>query len=541
MTVNRWRALLGALLGAAALIAAALAPADPALADAGARHGASWPTWQHDTYGSRSNPDEHQITPATVSGLKLKWAFTYANLPYARTGSQPAIVDGVLYVGAPDAKFYALDAKTGATKWVYDTTPVAGPADASHQNLIRDGAAVSGGRVYFGDSRGYVYALDTKTGKLDWAAKADDHPLAEMTSSPLVSDGKVYIGVSSGEAGAAANPNYPCCTFRGSVVAFDARTGKIDWKYYTLPPAQRTGSWPSGAAQYGPSGVAVWGTPVIDPASGTLYVGTGNDYTGATGASDSLLALDTRTGKPRWTYQLTGADTYTLACSGPDPVGYCPSQGQGTALDEDVSPAPNIFKVHGRTLVGVGQKGGAYTTFDARTGKVIWQTHLSPPPAPGKQDPGDAGIQWGTSYDGKAIYAATWRGNPGKLFALDPADGHVLWSTPAPADGCTTGGAGLTPSLCTPAFTPAVTTTPGLVYEGGYDGKFRIYSSRTGTQLWSFDAVQDFQGVNGLPGRGLGISGNGGAVVANGMVYVQAGYYPYYPSDRGYVLLAFGL
>lgn len=541
MSTNRWTFLLGVLLSCLVLSGATLAdaPPSPAAEAASGTTAADWPSWQHDTHGSRYNPFENRITPGTVGRLKLKWAFTFAKVPYSRDGSQPAVVDGVLYVGAPDAKFYALDARTGATRWVFDLTTVVGPVDDSHTDLVRDGAAVAGGRVYFGDSRGRVYALDARTGRLDWSTVVDDDPSALMTGSPLVQGGRVYVGVSSSEAGWAMNPQYPCCHHRGSVVALDAGTGAVAWRYYTVPPAHRIGTWPSGAPEYGPSGAAVWGSPVIDPATGTLYVGTGNNYTGAEGNVDSLLALDSGTGALRWAYRLTFPDTYTVVCSQPDPGAWCPGKADGTALDEDVSSAPNLFHVHGRTLVGVGQKGGAYTAFDARTGEIVWQDHLSD--VQGEEDPGDAGIQWGTSYDGTRIYAATWRAHPGVLFALDPADGHILWRTPAPADGCTTGGAGLTPELCTPAFTPAVTTTPGLVYEGGYDGKFRIYSADTGTQLWQYDAVRDVQGVNGLPGRGIGISGNGGAVVVDGMVYVLAGYYPYYPSDKGYVLLAFGL
>ena len=133
-------------------------------------------------------------------------------------------------------------------------------------------------------------------------------------------------------------------------------------------------------------------------------------------------------------------------------------------------------------------------------------------------------------------------GDPGILYALDPATGAELWHTPNPADGCTTGGAAQYPDLCTPSFIPAVTTSPGLVYEGSADGKMRVFDSNTGKVLWTYDTVRNFDGVNGLPGFGGAISGGGGAVVADGMVYVQTGYWMApYPSDRGHTLLAFGL
>jgi polyvinyl alcohol dehydrogenase (cytochrome) len=179
-----------------------------------------------------------------------------------------------------------------------------------------------------------------------------------------------------------------------------------------------------------------------------------------------------------------------------------------------------------------------YHVFDARTGDLVWQRELGLPIANG----GDGGIQWGASYDGTHLYVATYLARPGTLFALNPADGDIVWQTPNPANGCAWGGASAYPEMCTLAHTPAVTTSPGLVYLGSMDGKFRVYSSRTGRVLWEYDTVRDFATVNG-PGRGSAVSGNGGAVVADGMVYVHSGYYPFYPSpsDKGFVLLAFGL
>jgi polyvinyl alcohol dehydrogenase (cytochrome) len=496
--------------------------------------------WQGDPQGSRFNPSEDEITPATAGRLKLKWAFTYAKVPGARTGSQPAIVDGVLYVGAPDAKFYALDAETGAQKWVFDLTKIAGPISDTSLDMVRDGAAVVGDKVYFGDGRGYIYALNKYTGEPVWWARPDDNPSTWVTSSPLVYQGRVYVGLSSTEAMLTTDPNYPCCKFRGSLVALDADTGAIAWRYHTVPPATQVGTWPSGAAKYEPSGGGIWSSPAVDPATGTLYFGTGQNYSGEDGDIDSVLALDASTGAVRWKQRMTFPDTYTLACTLPDAGDYCPSRQKGTGLDNDFGASPNVIRAGGRTLVTIGQKGGVFHAFDAATGQILWQARLAEMD-PSSEDPGDVGVQWGSSFDGKRLYAATWRGKPGTLFALDPLTGAILWKTPHPADGCTTGGAAQSPDLCELAFTPAVTTTPGLVYEGSSAGKMYVFSSATGELLWQFDAVRDFQGVNGIPGRGIAISGNGGAVVSRGMLYVQAGYYPYYPSDKGYVLLAFGL
>lgn len=490
-----------------------------------------WPQWQHDPLGSRYNAAEHRITPANVDGLRLKWAFAYPQQA-GTPRSQPAVADGTVYFGGPDGRMYARDARTGAARWSFDLASVGTGA-----TQVQDGPAVARGKVYFGDTRGYLYAVDRRTGRLAWSRRLDTTELALVTSSPIVFGGRVYVGVSSGEN--VLGKNHACCTFRGHVDALDADTGRPVWRYHTVPPARRDGSWPNGLPRYAPSGGGVWSSPAIDPATGTLYVGTGQNYTGSGGHFDSVLALDIATGRPRWTRKMTDVDTWRAECdsASPEDQAYCPNLPDGTALDFDLGAAPNLFTAGGRRLVGIGQKVGVYHVLDARTGRIVWQRQLSTPMPGG----GLSGIQWGTSYDGRRLYVATYMADPGTLFALDPATGHVLWTAPAPADGCTTGGAAAYPDICQRGFTPAVTTTPGIVWEGGMDGKMRAYSASTGRVLWTYDTMRDVQGVNGLPARGGALSGGGGAVVANGLMYVQSGYaFTPYPNDRGSALMVFG-
>lgn len=525
---------LGAMLLAALPNASQAAPVRPAQS-AGAGPG-NWPSWQGDLSGSRfaaSTP----ISPGNVGELAAKWAFAFPQIAGTFPSSQPAVVGNTLYVGSNDAKFYALNATSGATLWSYDLTGVVGSV-ATNPDPVRDGPAVSGGTVYFGDTRGYLYAVNARTGALRWARLLDTvNPDVEETGSPTVYGGLVYIGVSNRENNyQAQNLGYPCCTARGEVVAVNAATGAVVWRHYTVPPAQPAGTWPSGATMYAPSGVSVMTTPVIDRAAGLLFVGTGNNYTGATGEADSVLALNVRTGGVVWSYQAQ-PDTYITLCDNPQyaPT-YCPQEAAGTAHDWDMASG-NLFQVGGRTVLGMGEKSGVYRAFDALTGKLLWSQSLAADPnVPG----GDAGIVWGGSYDGHYLYVATWFGNPGTLYALNPATGAIVWQTPSPADGCSTGGAAGQPG-CALAFTPAVTTAPGLVFEGNADGKLYAFSSATGQLLWQYDTVRQFQGVNGAPGFGESISGIGGAVVANGMVYVESGYYPLFASPEGTVLLAFAL
>ncbi|MEV0679045.1 PQQ-binding-like beta-propeller repeat protein [Actinosynnema sp. NPDC050436] len=511
------------------MVALLIGGAASATGDTAGHRPGDWPGWTGDKSGSRFAATERRIGPWSAGKLQLKWAFAYPKNGFPAK-SQPAVVNGGIYFGSPDGKFHALDAKTGAGRWTFDLATV------SAGSVVIDGPTVARGRVFFGDNGGRLYALDQRTGRLVWSKDTEPHAAGMHTSSPLYHDGRIYVGASSGEN---VNPdrNYPCCTFRGHVDSIDAETGDLVWRYFTTPEPQAVGTWPSGATRYEPSGAGVWSSPVVDERTNTLYVGTGNLYSGTTGDFDTLLALDARTGSAKWKQKVTQADTWRLLCGFPDNEGYCPGQKDGTALDYDIGATPTLFRHDGRTLVGVGQKSGVFHVFDARTGSVQWRRQLSKPMPGG----GLSGIQWGSSSDGKRLYMATNWGNPGTVFALDPGNGDVLWETPNPENGCTTGGAAQFPQVCQRSHTPAVTTSPGLVYEGSVDGKMRIYDSTTGKVRWEYDTIRDFQGVNGLTGRGSAISGNGGAVVADGMLYVQSGYWPSYPSDHGNVLLAFGL
>jgi polyvinyl alcohol dehydrogenase (cytochrome) len=543
-TLRRKKTLLSvAILGLAALVAVpTVTAAAPARAGSARQApGSNWSSWSGNLAGSRYAAGEKAINPATVSSLQYKWAFTFPNIPNVYPGSQPAVVGNTLYVGSTDAKFYALNARTGATKWVFDLTPIAGAVTASNPNPVRDGPAVAAGTVYFGDSRGYVYALDKYTGQLRWATHVGDQPYSKFSGSPVIFDGKVFIGISQPQADLQiANINYPCCTGRGQMVALNADTGAVLWRYYTVPAAQPVGTWPSGATLYAPSGGSVEDAPAIDPASRTLYFGTGQNDTGTDGQTDSLIALNLDTGQLRWFFKAQ-IDTFTTPCLYlPQYAAYCPQAEQGLDHDWDMMSSPNLFRIDGREAVGIGEKSGVYRVFDALTGRLIWADQLSAHP---NANGGGAGIAWGTSYDGKRIYAATWLDGPGILSALDPATGAILWQTSGPSDGCTTGGAASNEADCTMGSGAAVSSSPGLVYEGNTDGKVYVFAADTGDLLWQFDTDQEFTGVNGAVGHGESVSSLAGAVVAGGMLYVQSGYYPLRTSSDtdGTVLLAFGL
>jgi polyvinyl alcohol dehydrogenase (cytochrome) len=514
-----------------------LACATPAIASAG-----DVTSWGGNPQGWRTDSAEHAISPANVKRLRLKWAFAIPGVTGQQ--SEPAVVGSTLYVGATNGIFYALDAQTGKLRWKFDTRTVQAPGATGNQ--LRDGPAVADGIVYFGDKKANVYALSARSGRMLWHTKADAHPYAAMTGAPVIWHGRVLIGVSSIEELAAGVPAYPCCTFRGSLVALDAHTGRLLWRYWTLPSAPvqvgLSASVPP-VPQYAPSGDAVWTSPAIDPRTGIAYIGTGNTYTGDSPLEDAIIAVNAATGKQVWVHQLTNADDWNLSCVYSPGLTNCPRPG----ADFDFGSSPNLFTIGSETVVGEGQKSGVYHVLDARTGKIVWQTMLSR--ASGlSQAAGLQGIEWGTSYDGTHVYVATNVATPGQMFALSPKTGKVVWHTPVPLGICATGGAAhylhLTPIECLPALPSAVSSTPGLVWEGGQDGRLRAYSSSTGRVLWQYDTVRTyFHTSDHVLGHGGSIDG-GGTVVSHGVVYTNSGYthFGIIGSEMaGNMLLAFSL
>ena len=122
-----------------------------------------------------------------------------------------------------------------------------------------EGELITPSVVYFGDTAANVYAVNATTGGSQWVRSVESHPLARITGSPTLHDGRLYVPTSSYEESQGADPQYACCTFRGSVSALDAATGAVIWKTYMLPdePKQR-GKSTAGVPLWGPSGAAIW-------------------------------------------------------------------------------------------------------------------------------------------------------------------------------------------------------------------------------------------------------------------------------------------
>jgi len=181
-------------------------------------------------------------------------------------------VSGVPAAGSAGGGYLnAINETTGSIVWSRKLADYAGEAVGA---VSRTSPAVVDGVIYIGDQTGNVLAIDAKTGNLKWLTNIDPTQpagLALVTQSPLVYGGVVFAGTGSNQEGAAADPSYPCCTHRGSFSALNATTGAILWTFFTEPP--NAGAPPQDA------GGGVWGsTAAIDPSSGTVYIGTGNDY-----------------------------------------------------------------------------------------------------------------------------------------------------------------------------------------------------------------------------------------------------------------------
>jgi polyvinyl alcohol dehydrogenase (cytochrome) len=531
----------GRRLAVGLLLLSALFTASPGLPSAHAQVGAQSgdvANSMYDLRGSRHNAVENTITTQNVGRLRRKWAFAIPGV--IGQSSQPAVVGDTVYFGAENGLFYALNASNGHTRWRFNTLVRSVATLTGPGNPLRDSPAVADGRVYFGDSRGFLYALDARTGGFRWKTRLSRHPATVITSPPIVFEGKVFIGVSSHEEGLAGITTYPCCTFRGSFVALDAQSGRIRWRYYTIEKPRRHGVTNFLTPVFKPSGAPVWSGPAIDPNTHTVFFGTGNNYSGISDRQEAIVALSTDSGELKWFRQMRKSDAWTTQCALVPGVGSCPDPGP----DYDFGAQANLFNVGGRTVVGIGQKSGVYHVLDARTGDVVWRAQVATPSGDPKAL-GHEGIQWGSSYDGNRVYVATSKAKPGTLFALNPTDGSVDWRTPLPTNTCKTGGAkfAVYPGECNAALSAPVSSTPGLVWAGGMDGKLRAYSSATGKQLWSYDTVRPYLGVNGIAGVGGSID-LGGPVIAHGMVYTNSGYTQWaipLTEMPGNVLLAFAL
>jgi polyvinyl alcohol dehydrogenase (cytochrome) len=512
---QRRRASWLALAALATLSFAGVTTAVPASnAAPGGNSASTWTMFGQNVNNTASAP-AMQVNTGNVKNLKPKWTFTTGGDVSARA----AVAGGVVYFPDWSGHLYAVKSSNGTLVWskniLTDYLPgLAGPSTSKVVSRTSPALDTATNTLYIGTQRGaYLLAINASTGALKWATQLDTHPLAVDTASPAVLNGVVYIGTSSLEEGAAVDPSYPCCSFRGSVMAVNATTGQILWKTYTVPP--------------GFNGGAVWGSTVVpDPARGYVYATTGNNYftpddptyaacianggtqkecNGPDDHVDSVLALSMTTGQIAWADRFADADDWTVACFIP-PFTNCPVN---SGPDFDFGSGVQLFTLQTgsgpKTVIGAGQKSGVYSVINPDNGQVVWATQVGPGSSLG-------GMEWGSATDGKRIYVqiANFYGldnelsdgsttNGGSWAALDPADGHIIWEVADPYGAVDLG---------------PMTVANGVVYApsmagGATDKNMVALNAATGATLWSFAA---------------GGSVNAGASIAQDTVFWGSGY-----------------
>jgi polyvinyl alcohol dehydrogenase (cytochrome) len=490
-----------------------------------------WPTLGPDENSSRFQPNPG-IKAADVPRLKVKWAFSMPG------GGQPIVVGDWLFITNRGGKFYALDAKSGCVHWAIEdassrTTPM----------VIRSAVSPSGWATFVGVGKRVVRAFDAQTGKEIWRSESlENHMASNITGTPVVSGDQIFVPLSSGEEVVAMQPNYSCCTFRGSLAALDLKTGQKQWQTSMITePLGPTRKNTNGVLMQGPAGAPVWASPTVDAKRGLVYVVTGDSYTdAATEGDDAIVALEMKTGKVRWRNQVTTHDNFIVGCSGPVKVANCPTP---TGPDFDFGATPILFKHGAKQILVAGQKSGIVYGVDPDSGRTLWKT------AVGAGSP-LGGVEWGIGADAKYVFVpnsdigqifneigvaagappSTEYKMPGKpgLFALDPFSGKIVWNTPAPIAPCHYAGdrsKDYTKGACVRAQSAAPAVMPGFVFSGTLDGWLRAYDASSGKIVWEFSTTaQTYSTVNGNQAQpGGGIDGMG-PTIAGGMVYTMSGF-----------------
>ena len=460
----------------------------------------NWLTYWGD-YSAIRHRTLDQINTANVKDLRLTWMFQTGV-----TGAfevVPLVVDGIMYFTAGSGQAYALDARTGRQLWAYKH---AFPPGRKGTQGVNRGMAMLGNTLYMVTMDSNLVALDALTGRLVWQTEITPYKAGTYyaTLAPLAVKDKIVVGISGGEQGT-----------RGFIDAYDAKSGKRAWRFWTVPAKDEPGSdtWLGDSWMRG--GAPAWMTGTFDPQLNTLYWGTGNpgpDLYGDVRKGDnlysaSLVALDPDTGKLKWHFQFTPHDTH----------------------DWDACETPMLidlkWKGRDRKLVVQANRNAFFYVLDRETGEYLmghpfarqtWAKELdakgrpvlmanSEPTAEGNHlCPGLAGAanwmapsynpQTGWFYfpvreqcdvyyaeppkyvEGKAYWGSVFRGATeekewGLLKALDPLTGETKWDFRyyrAPWAG-------------------TLSTSGGLIFSGDEDGYLMAFDAKTGTNLWKIN------------------------------------------------------
>ncbi|HTV80989.1 MAG TPA: PQQ-binding-like beta-propeller repeat protein [Steroidobacteraceae bacterium] len=320
-----------------------------------------WPTNGGNLYNQRYSALT-QLNRANVKELKAVWRASLGGSGLgSQTSGQGQMLEyaGVLYVVTGEDDVFAIDVDTGRVLWEHRARL------DPNQVLVccgwdARGLGLGDGKVFVGQLDNWVVALDQKTGNVVWRTQSHEpgDGGSSITMAPLYYDGMVIVGHSGGEEG-----------IRGVIRAYDARTGKPRWHWYTVPAPGEPGSetWPKGSDIWKIGGGGVWSTPAVDPELGLLYLTVANpapDLNGHVRAGDnlytsSIVALDVKTGKYRWHFQDTHHDIWDYGGANPIVLFDVNINGQPR---KGLSHAPKsgyvyiLDRVTGKPLVGIEER-----------------------------------------------------------------------------------------------------------------------------------------------------------------------------------------
>ena len=288
-----------------------------------------------------------QINSSNISGLKVAWMYQIGVSHHFET--EPLVFDGVMYITEPPSDVTALDLRTGRPIWTYRRSLPKGIIVCCGQ--VNRGLAALDDQLFVGTVDAHLVALDMRSGRVRWDVEVADYKAAySITAAPLAVKDKIIVGIAGAEYG-----------IRGFLDAYDAKSGKRDWRFWTVPgpgePANE--SWSGDSWRIG--GAPTWVTGAYDPQANLVYWGTGNpspdfvgdDRQGDNLYSDSILALDPDTGKLKWHFQFTPHDV----------------------LDMDANQVPVLldaeFRGRPRKLVLFANRNGFYYVLDRLTGEYL--------------------------------------------------------------------------------------------------------------------------------------------------------------------------
>ena len=461
----------------------------------------------------------HYISPkvATLEAnnldrLSVEWVFAYPAATRAR--SQPAIAGGTLFVGSHRGIVYALDLDEGCVRWRFQASSEVRNAIVIEPWKVGDASARP--KLFFGDLTGHQYAVDAVTGALVWSKTMDTHPAVTLTAASAWVDGTLYVPLSSLEEGSAINPEYPCCTFRGAVVALNPDTGEEKWRTFFAEPSEPRGVNEIGTPQFGPAGAPVWAGLAFD--GDVMLVATGDDYTvPASGKSDAVIALNRHTGEILWTHQTRYGDVWNGSCEEIEKLN-CPGDS-GPDWDYGAGPVVVMSKL-GKKVVVAGDKGSVVVGIDFATGKNLWRKKVG-------RGGVVAGINFGLAARDGVVYVPIsdvpdgrqydLPPNPG-VFALDVDTGEFIWKAPSSNDYCR-GRPG-----CYPGYSAAISVTDEFVLAGSNDGYLRAFDPVSGELSWQFDTTQTLVAPDGSAAQGGAIGGGQAPLVIGNRIILNSGY-----------------